>query len=94
MTMHPNTLRSGSLRRLHAAHLAWAFMGACAVSSPALAQFDPAKVKAEPAAVAARFPDPVVSYQTPGLQAGRTDFASHDEVIAYLKGLIHPAIKC
>ena len=51
---------------------------------PAYAQFDPAKVLREPPAVAARFPDPAVSYPTPSLRPDRTDFASHAEVLAFL----------
>ncbi len=51
------------------------------------AQFDPARLRPEPAAVAARFPDPDVSYPTPGLRAARRDFASHAEVLAFLEDL-------
>jgi len=67
-------------------------IGLCGFSLPSFAQFDPAKVKPEPEAVASRYADPVVTYQTPGLRPGRTDFASHDEVLAYLNGLaaLHP----
>ena len=54
---------------------------------PAQAQFDPSKVWVEPPAIAARFPDPPVSYATPGFRAGRTDFASHAEVLAFLDEL-------
>lgn len=77
----------GNPRLLHVGYLALVFMGTCAVATQAVAQFDPAKVKAEPAAVAARFPNPDVSYQTPGFKAGRSDFASHEEAIAFLKEL-------
>ena len=78
---------------------AFAFVGMVVTSmqiltGPAAAQFDPSKVKAEPAAVALRYPDPSVPYQTPGLAAGRTDFASHQEVLDYLRNLAakHPQI--
>jgi predicted deacylase len=54
---------------------------------PAQAQFDPTKVWVEPPAIAARFPDPSVSYATPGFRAGRTDFPSHAEVLAFLDDL-------
>jgi len=56
-------------------------------AASACAQFDPAKVWVEPPAIAARFPDPPVSYATPGFRAGRTDFASHAEVLAFLDDL-------
>lgn len=56
-------------------------------SGTALAQFDPAKVKSEPDAVAARFAEPDVRYGSPGLLPGRTDFASHAEVLAFAEAL-------
>lgn len=39
-------------------------------------------------AVAARFPDPVMNYRTPALQAGRNDFTSNAELQALLRGLV------
>lgn len=39
-------------------------------------------------AVAARFPDPSVRYETPGLQDGRQAFSSNEEIRAYLSDLI------
>ncbi len=39
------------------------------------------------AAVAARFPDPLVVYSTPGLQAGRSGFSSNAEIQAWLRDL-------
>jgi len=51
------------------------------------AQFNPARVTREPAAVAARFPDPAVRYASPGLREGRSDFPSHAEVLATLDTL-------
>ncbi|RQO51262.1 peptidase M14 [Variovorax sp. KBW07] len=54
---------------------------------PAQAQFDSSKVWVEPPTIAARFPDPPVSYATPGFRAGRTDFASHAELLAFLDDL-------
>ena len=62
----------------------------CLALLPALsaqAQFDPAKAWVEPQAIAARFPDPPVSYATPGFRAGRADFPSHAEVLAFLSDL-------
>jgi predicted deacylase len=56
-------------------------------AASAQAQFDPTKVWVEPPAIAARFPDPSVSYATPGFRAGRTDFPSHAEVLAFLDDL-------
>jgi hypothetical protein len=60
-------------------------------TSTGLAQFDPARVLREPAAIARQFPDPDVRYPTPGLRAERTDFASHAEVLAFLDEL--PGVK-
>jgi hypothetical protein len=40
------------------------------------------------AAVAARFPDPPVSYRTPAFQPGRTAFTSNDELQAFLRNLV------
>ncbi len=57
------------------------------VAASAQAQFDPAKVWVEPPAIAARFPDPSVSYATLGFRAGRTDFPSHAEVLSFLDDL-------
>jgi len=74
-------LRTPSLRLL---------CGSCLALLPALsaqAQFDPAKAWVEPPAIAARFPDPPVSYATPGFRAGRADFPSHAEVLAFLSDL-------
>ena len=51
------------------------------------AEFDPAKVVAEPPAISARFPGPPVTFDTPGFRAGRTDFPSHAEVLAWLDAL-------
>lgn len=38
--------------------------------------------------VAARFPDPAVSYRTPGLAPGRTTFTSNAELQSLLRGLV------
>ena len=57
------------------------------ISFHAVAQFDASRVAKIPDAVAARYPDPVVLYKTPSLATARTDFASHDEVLAYLRQL-------
>lgn len=61
-----------------------ALLAALLCAAPAAAQFDPAKVTRESPAVAARFPDPAVRYDTPSLREGRADFASHAEVLAWL----------
>ncbi len=47
------------------AGLGSAFVAVCAPSAEA--QFDPARVTAEPAVIAARFPDPSTEYHTPAL---------------------------
>ena len=52
---------------------------------PARAEFDPARVKAEPLAVAQRYPDPAVTYLTPSLATDRANFASHDEVMQFVR---------
>lgn len=64
------------------------------LTAPVAAQFDPSKVKAEPTAVALLYPDPSIQYQTPGLAAERADFASHQEVLDYLRNIAskHPQI--
>jgi prolyl oligopeptidase PreP (S9A serine peptidase family) len=67
--------------RVPAVAVAVALMAASIV-----AQFDPAAVDAEPPAIAAQFPDPPVSYRTPGL-ADRRDFASAAEAAAFAHAL-------
>jgi len=57
------------------------------IVAPAAARFDPARVAVESAAVAARFPDPAVAYDTPGFRAGRDDFTSHEELMAFVSAL-------
>ena len=59
------------------------------LATPVWAQFDPSRVRPEPAAVAARYPDPApeLAYATPGFKAGRTDFTGHDEALDYLRSL-------
>ncbi|MBV8538576.1 MAG: M14 family metallocarboxypeptidase, partial [Alphaproteobacteria bacterium] len=54
---------------------------------PASGEFDPAKGAAEPAAVAARFPDPPVTYDTPAFAPGKPDFTSQPELMAYAEQL-------
>lgn len=58
-----------------------------AVCATSQAQFDPAKVVREPEAIARRYPDPAVSFSTPGFNSGRGDFPSHAEVLAFLDDL-------
>ncbi|MEO8754909.1 MAG: M14 family zinc carboxypeptidase [Casimicrobiaceae bacterium] len=57
------------------------------LAAPAAARFDPARISVESPAVAARFPDPIVDYETPGFRAGREDFTSHAELMAYIEAL-------
>jgi Zinc carboxypeptidase len=68
------------------------FALAWVASASSWAQFDAAKVKAEPSVVASRYTDPTTTYSSPGFAPGRSDFASHDEVLAYLRSLAaqHP----
>ena len=60
---------------------------ALAASSPARAQFDPARVVPEPAAVAARFTEPQEAYATPAFRPGRRDFPAHAEVLDFVHDL-------
>ena len=64
-------------------------LGAAAfmITGPAAARFDSARVAVEAPAVAARFPDPAVTYDTPGFRAGRDDFTSHAELMAFVAEL-------
>src|SRR5262245_54941971 len=66
---------------------AWSFASVLLLAVPADAQFDPAKAYRENPAVAARYPDPTDSYDTPALAPGRADFTSHAEMMAYLQAL-------
>jgi len=67
--------------------LAVPLFGALLHSSPSLARFDAAAASVEAPAVAARFPDPAVEYDTPGFRSGRTDFTSYTELMAFVTGL-------
>lgn len=58
-----------------------------AAASTAAGQFNPARVQVEAPAVAARFPDPAVRYDTPAFREGRTDLPSHDEALAFVRAL-------
>src|SRR5438874_5167888 len=51
------------------------------------ALYDPAREYLETPAVAARYPDPAVEIRTPAFAAGKTDFTSQDELIAFVNGL-------
>ena len=53
----------------------------------------PAIVSIAPAspAIAARFPEPNVSFATPAFEAGRTAFTTNDELHAFLQGLTRSA---
>src|SRR5262245_7087087 len=65
----------------------WLLVGAVAIASGAYGAFDPDKVSVESPSVAARFPDPEVTYATPGFREGRRDFTSHAELVAYIDAL-------
>lgn len=56
---------------------------AAAAATPSTAPADPPAPYS--AAVAARFPAPSVTYNTPGLQAGRTSFTTQTEIQAWLR---------
>jgi Zinc carboxypeptidase len=49
--------------------------------------YDPALEYVETPAVAARYPDPAVALRTPAFAAGKTDFTSQDELIAFVNDL-------
>jgi hypothetical protein len=66
-----------------AAALVMALCGAAGAQTPAEAPYADA--------VAARFPAPAVRYDTPGLQSGRQDFTSNEELNAFLRSLATPA---
>jgi len=74
-----------ALRTLRAPLLAAGL--AAALAAPAQAQFDPAKVSAEPEQVARHFPDPALQYATPGFAPGRRDFTTHAEMYAFIDAL-------
>ena len=56
-------------------------------AGPAGAQFKAEAVVHEPAAMAERFPDPAVRYDTPAFRPGRADFTAHAEVMAFAEQL-------
>lgn len=51
----------------------------------ASAQFNPSSVTQEPEAVARRFPDPAVRYNTPAFTPGRQGFTAHAEMLAFVE---------
>lgn len=58
---------------------------ATAVLPPPPAAMPPVEAPPYSAAVAARFPDPAVRYDTPGLAAGRSSFSTQAEIRAWLQ---------
>ena len=60
-------------------------------SPPVTVTVTPLPAPTVPAAVAARFPEPAVSFATPAFEAGRTTFTSNDELGAILHGLARGA---
>lgn len=60
---------------------------ALCVATNAGAQFDPARAYVEPPSIAARYPDPDVTYRTPAFIPGRQDFTTHGEVIRFAEDL-------
>jgi hypothetical protein len=64
---------------------------ACAIALWATgtpADSNAANVTREAEAVGRRFPDPEVSFTTPGFRPGREDFTSHAEALAFLEALV------
>lgn len=65
-----------------------ALVGLAALHASTLhAQFDPARAYQQSAEVRQRYPDPPVTYDTPGFKPGRADFTSHGEMLAYVEEL-------
>ena len=60
---------------------------ALTLAGAAVARFDPARASVESPAVFARFPDPVIAYDTPGFRDGRDDFTSHAELMEFVSDL-------
>ncbi|HSC64588.1 MAG TPA: peptidase M14, partial [Caldimonas sp.] len=61
------------------------------VRPPAPITITPLPTPTVPPAVAARFPEPAVTFPTPAFEAGRTTFTSNDELGAILRGLARGA---
>jgi hypothetical protein len=53
-------------------------------AAPLYAQFDPANQYRQSEAVKTRYPDPPVSYRTPGFRSGRTDFTTNEEMLDFV----------
>lgn len=51
------------------------------------AQFDPERAYKQSAEVRQHYPDPQTVYDTPGFKPGRTDFTSHEEMLAFVEDL-------
>src|SRR5688500_5213647 len=51
------------------------------------AQFDPERAYRQSEAVKQRYPDPAERFDTPGFARGRTDFTSHEEMMAFISSL-------
>jgi hypothetical protein len=65
-----------------------ALLALVALHAPQLqAQFDPERAYKQSAEVRQRYPDPQVVYDTPGFRPGRTDFTSHEEMLAFTEDL-------
>jgi predicted deacylase len=68
------------------------FLAAVAAAGGSVwAAFDPAGTYREANEVAARYPDPNVSYATPAFATGKADFTSQSEMMAYLRQLAERA---
>ena len=66
-------------------------LAAVAAAGSAWAGFDPASAYRVANEVAARYPDPGVSYATPAVTLGKADFTSQNEMMAYLSRLAERA---
>ena len=51
------------------------------------AQFDPQRAYRQSEAVKQRYPDPPVRFETPGFAPGRTDFTTHEDMMAFITDL-------
>jgi hypothetical protein len=58
------------------------------VAAQAYALYDPSKEYEEAPAVAARYPDPIIDLPTPALKAGKSDFTTQEELLAFVHNLV------
>src|SRR3982074_2826434 len=87
---HTNA-KTDDMRDFSRITLVFLLAGVAAARGSVWAGFDPASAYHEANEVAARYPDPSVSYATPAFAAGKQDFTSQNEMMAYLRQLAERA---